>query len=168
MVTFSEVEQQLSLGVTLLGSAGLALGTSQSPSAARMHTKMVICTGNLRQLRNGVHRLSGVCDDVSAFAQIMQAVRYLNNHTDNINRDPESYALAYGALFVGAGQLASHLPPPLNMYSDLLKGFGNFFVNVSAGLDPSRRPNTAGLFVMAYGEGRANQRGIPHRGATNL
>ncbi|MGH9593561.1 MAG: hypothetical protein ACRD5L_10750 [Bryobacteraceae bacterium] len=102
-------------------------------------------TEKFAQAREGLGKIKGVLDtaqntclNLRAVGQIHSAIKVLNQD-GLIQQDPDAAAKAFGQLFVGFGRLAHYLPPPANLYADILESCGDFFVNMRRKLDPEER-----------------------------
>lgn len=119
----------------MLVAEGISSFSNQRPGLQKV---LGDARGGLGSIKKTLGKAQKMCLDLSALEQIHSAIRVLNQD-GVIERKPDVAARAFGNLFVGFGQLAERLPPPANAYAQILKGCGNFFVNMRRALDPNER-----------------------------
>jgi len=108
---------------------------SSKPGAGEQFKKAKEALGKVGE---GLGKVKEVCLDIQAVGRIHTAVKILNDD-QALYKEPEKAADVFGQLFVGFGRLASHLPPPANIYAPILEGCGSFFTNAQRGLGPEKR-----------------------------
>jgi hypothetical protein len=132
-------------------------------AAAEFVSRFTHHPGALRRLQQARHAIGvianglGHLETANDIADVLAAIGDLQR-IGPVGRNPNGAARAFGQLFSALGRLSSHLPPPLNSYSDFLAGSSEFFTNMLGALDPAQR--YAGR---ADGEGGAVDTSRPYR-----
>jgi hypothetical protein len=131
-----DVKDALEKGEMAMQAAeGISTFTNQHAGVVGVFSQAREGFGTIRETLNAVH---GRCLDLRAVNQIHAAIGVLNQD-GVIQRNPEAAARAFGLLFVGLGQLATHLPPPADQYAQILLNCGDFFENMRQKLNPVER-----------------------------
>lgn len=94
---------------------------------------------HLKQVRDKVGTASQIASTASSLLTLAEAVQTLDKTMPKLRNNPgndqlqEEAALAFGQLFVGAGELAEGVPGA-GMYAPFLKEMGSFFDNARHGV----------------------------------
>ncbi len=99
----------------------------------------------LREARTALGRVTGplqtaldIRSNIGRVLEAISAAQELNNI--DVAQNPDQAARAFGRMFVAVGNLGDLLPSgPWSGYFELLKGAGDFFVNMRSLLDPGIR-----------------------------
>jgi hypothetical protein len=124
----------------LLQTARLARFAAEFLTDNNQRSKMLESASQLERIGNGINRLTGFHGNFEAVHGIYTVLEGITPQT--LRENPQRAARAFGQLFVHAGTLAQHLPPPLNAYANFLLGAGDFFENIRDMNDPAS-PNTS-------------------------
>jgi hypothetical protein len=113
----------------------VARGASFIEKDATRAQKLTRGADALGGVRKGISTAQSVCMDAQAIVRIHEAIKVLNQ-PGVVTPGSKVAAEAFGQLFVGAGRFAAKLPPPANVYAQILENCGSFFVNMQALMDP--------------------------------
>ena len=113
----------------------VARGASFIEKDATRAQKLTRGADALGGVRKGIGTAQSVCMDAQAIVRIHEAIKVLNQ-PGVVTPGSKVAAEAFGQLFVGAGRFAAKLPPPANLYAQILENCGSFFVNMQALMDP--------------------------------
>lgn len=149
--------QELSTLSSRLGYASQALAGAEFVSSYTSRPGALL---RLQRVRRYLGEIIRGVDGLTTTADIAAVVAAVNElqRIGPVRNNPTAAAGAFGRLFSGLGRLSSHLPPPLNSYSDFLSESGSFFTNMLESLDPAQRYRNR-----ADGEGGAVDLSRPYR-----
>lgn len=149
--------QELSTLSARLGYASQALAGAEFVSA---YTSRPGAVSRIQRLRGYLGEIIRGVDGLTTTADIADVLAAVNElqRIGPVRNNPTAAAGAFGRLFSGLGRLSSHLPPPLNSYSDFLSESGRFFTNMLESLDPAQRYRSR-----THGEGGAVDLSRPYR-----
>lgn len=149
--------QELSTLSSRLGYASDAIASAEFVAEYTSRPGAVLRLQRVRhdlgQMIRGIDGLTTATD----IADVLAAVNELQR-IGPVRNNPSAAAGAFGRLFSSLGRLSSHLPPPLDSYSDFLSESGSFFTNMLASLVPAERYRRR-----AGGEGGAVDLSQPYR-----
>ena len=135
MGALDDIQDSLDDGLIAIDAAKLTLTSMKGDVAKNMLQGINACEGPLSIVSDNVGRANKGITLIFGYKKFASSLSAINNKS-LYRSNPEMVARAYGQLFVGAGEICSLLPIPISFYADLLKGAGDFFVNIQRAYDP--------------------------------